>query len=161
MPDTGLAPGDTTGLTSGRTGGLARRWSWNDNASQQAIEAHWAAFESAIQAEDLDEATNILTQVRALNPEEPGLAAGEQRLEAAQAALERKRQAAEAKARQYAGDMVSIPGGTFRMGDLKWRWVMMSERPVHSVTVPDFKLGKHEVTVGQFRRLRRGDRVPH
>ena len=60
----------------------------------QAIETHWSAFGTALQAEDLDEATNILTQVRALSPEAPGLAAGEERLEAAQAALERKRQAA-------------------------------------------------------------------
>ena len=115
----------------------------------QAIETHWSAFETALQADDLDEATNSLTQVRALNPEAPGLAAGEQRLEAAQAALERKRQAAEEKARQYAGDMVSIPGGTFRMGDLNGGGDD-DERPVHSVTVPAFMLGKHEVTFTQW-----------
>ena len=118
----------------------------------QAIKAHWTAFESALEAEDLDEAADILVQVRALHPEEPGLAAGEERLAAAQAALERQRQAAEEKARQLAGDMVSIPGGSFRMGDLSGEGVD-AERPVHSVTVPAFKLGKYEVTVGQFRRF--------
>ena len=114
-----------------------------------AIKAHWTAFETAIQTEDLGEATAILAQVRALNPDAPGLAAGEQRLAAAQAELERQRQAAEEKARQYAGDMVSIPGGTFRMGDLNGGGDD-DERPVHSVTVPDFKLGKFEVTFTQW-----------
>ena len=116
----------------------------------EAIQAHWAAFEAAIQAEDLDEATGILAQVRDLSPEEPGLAAGEQRLEAAQAELERKQQ--EALKRELAGEMVSIPGGTFRMGDLSGEGDD-DEKSVHSVTVPAFKLGKYEVTVGQFRRF--------
>ena len=111
----------------------------------QAIETHWSAFGTALQADDLDEATNSLIQVRALNPDEPGLAAGEQRL----AELERQRQAAEEKVRQYAGDMVSIPGGTFRMGDMNGGGDD-DERPVHSVTVPAFMLGKHEVTFAQW-----------
>ena len=51
--------------------------------------------------------------------------------------------------RQYAGDMVSLPGGTFRMGDLNGGGGD-GERPVHSVTVSDFKLGKHEVTFTQW-----------
>ena len=46
----------------------------------EAIEEHWAAFEAAMQAEDLNEAAGILVQIRELKPEEPGLAAGEQRL---------------------------------------------------------------------------------
>ena len=80
------------------------------------------------------------------------MAAGEERLAAAQAALERQRQEAEEKARQLAGELVDIPGGTFRMGDMSGEGVD-AERPVHSVTVPAFKLGKYEVTVGQFRRF--------
>ena len=51
---------------------------------------------------------------------------------------------------ELAGEMVSIPGGTFRMGDLGGAgWD--NEQPVHSVTVPTFNLGRHEVTVGRFR----------
>ena len=50
------------------------------------------------------------------------------------------------------GEMVSIRAGTFRMGDLSGEGDD-DEKPVHSVTVPAFKLGKHEVTVGQFRRF--------
>ena len=113
------------------------------------IKEHWESFEAAIKAEDLGKATGILTQVRDLNPEEPGLAAREQRLEAAQAALEQQRQEAEEKARQYAGEMVDIPGGTFRMGDLNGGGDD-DERPVHSVTVPAFKMGKYEVTFDQW-----------
>ena len=116
----------------------------------EAIQAHWAVFDAAIRAEDLDKATDILKQIRDLNPEEPGLTTGEQRLEMAQAELERKRQ--EALKLELAGEMVSIPGGTFRMGDLSGEGDD-DEKPVHSVTVPTFMMGKHEVTVGQFRRF--------
>ena len=116
----------------------------------EAIQAHLVAFETAIEAEELDEAAGILAEIRGLNPEEPGLTTGGQRLEAAQAELERKRQ--EALKLELAGEMVSIPGGTFRMGDLSGEGDD-DEKPVHSVTVPAFSMGTHEVTVGQFRRF--------
>ena len=48
--------------------------------TEQAIELHWASFETALEAEDLDEAAGILAQVRDLNSEAPGLAEGEQRV---------------------------------------------------------------------------------
>ena len=130
----------------------ARQAELERQQTAQEIERHWTAFEAAMEGEDLDEAISSLAEVRNLNPDEPGLAAGEQRLAAAQAALERKRQEAEEKARQLAGELVDIPGGTFRMGDLNGAGDD-DERPVHSVTVPAFRLGKHEVTVGQFRRF--------
>ena len=116
----------------------------------EAIEAHWSAFKAAIQAENLDEATGILAVVRDLSPEESGLPGGEQRLEAARAELERTRQEAEEKLGKLAGEMVDIPGGTFRMGDLSGDG-SSGEKPVHSVKVPAFRMGKYEVTVGQFR----------
>ena len=69
------------------------------------------AFEAALEAEDLDEAADILTQVRDLNPEAQGLAENEQRLaEARQTALER----------EYAGEMVDIPGRHLQDGGLEW-----------------------------------------
>ena len=162
---------------------------------EQTIREHWAAFDTALGAEDISEAVGILDQVRELNPEEPGLATGEQRLveleqqlaiqrlwdsfgaamdaeEFGAAAshlaeirglnsaeprlaegelrLDDARRAAETRA--LTGDMVSIPGGTFRMGDLSGDGYD-NEKPVHNVTVPSFKLGKYEVTVGQFRRF--------
>ena len=115
----------------------------------EAIRAHWAVFDAAIQVEDLDKATDILTQIRELNPEEPGLTTGEQRLEATQVELEHKRQEAEEKLRQLAGEIVTIPGGTYRMGDLSGDGDE-DARPVHSVRVTAFRMGKHEVTFAQW-----------
>ena len=138
----GLDP-ETTGLSEGQQ----RLAALEQQQLVQAIKDHWAAFESALRAEDLDEAAGILAQVRDLNPEAPGLAAGEQRLEAAQTELERKRQ--EALMRELTGEMVSIPGGTFRMGDLSGDGYK-PQRPAHSVTVAAFKIGKYEVTFAQW-----------
>ena len=107
---------------------------------EQIVEEQWVTFETALEVEDLDEAVDILAQVRELNPEAQGLAENEQRLaEARQTALEKA----------YAGEMVSIPGGTFRMGDLSGEGDE-DERPVHTVTVPDFRMGKYEVTFAQW-----------
>ena len=52
-------------------------------------------------------------------------------------------------ARAFAGEMVLIPGGTFRMGDLSGAG-QDNERPVHSVEVPSFRIGKYEVTFAQW-----------
>ena len=92
----------------------------------QAIEARWTAFEAALEAEDLDEAKHILAQVRDLNPEDQGLAAGEQRLEVErQALLERQQQ--EASAIKLASDARKLtenpnywayPGGNYN----NWRY---------------------------------------
>ena len=103
---------------------------------EQAIQGQWEIFEKALEAEYMDVAADVLANIRDLNPEAPGLTEGEQRLtEARQTALERK----------YAGEMVSISGGTFRMGDLSGEGDD-DERPVHTVTVPAFRMGKYEVT---------------
>ena len=48
-----------------------------------------------------------------------------------------------------AGEMVLIPGGTFRMGDLSGAG-QDNERPAHSVEVPSFRIGKYEVTFAQW-----------
>jgi formylglycine-generating enzyme required for sulfatase activity len=45
--------------------------------------------------------------------------------------------------------MVSIAGGTFRMGDISGRG-FPDEKPVHQVTVAPFKLSRHEVTFEQY-----------
>ena len=45
-------------------------------------------------------------------------------------------------------EMVVVPGGSFRMGDLEGgSW---SAYPVHTVHVPPFAVGKYEVTRGQY-----------
>jgi len=67
----------------------------------------------------------------------------------AEAEQARKRQENETLLSKLPEDMVSIPGGTFRMGDLSGEGGE-NEQPVRSVTVPAFKLGKHEVTFAQW-----------
>jgi len=47
-------------------------------------------------------------------------------------------------------DMILIKGGSFHMGDV-FEEGSPHEKPVHEVTVSDFHLGRHEVTVEQFR----------
>ena len=49
-------------------------------------------------------------------------------------------------------EMVSIPSGAFIMGDQNDRGGS-EESPVHLVNVPAFRLGKYEVTVGQFQHF--------
>lgn len=46
--------------------------------------------------------------------------------------------------------MVSIPGGTFSMGSTT---VGSDARPVHTVTVSGFEMGKYEVTQGQYQSV--------
>jgi len=45
--------------------------------------------------------------------------------------------------------MVLIPGGTFQMGD-SFGEVPFDERPVHTVTLSAFYMGRHEITNGQY-----------
>jgi len=49
-------------------------------------------------------------------------------------------------------EMVWIPAGRFRMGDLQ-RGGAGDEKPVHSVSVDRFALGKYELTVGEYLRF--------
>ncbi|EHI11629.1 formylglycine-generating enzyme family protein [Mycolicibacterium thermoresistibile] len=44
-------------------------------------------------------------------------------------------------------DLVEIPGGTFRMGSIRF---YPEEAPVHTVTVADFAIERHPVTNAQF-----------
>ena len=78
------------------------------------------------------------------------LSVAAEKVDESQKQLRRDEYATEQAARKTMGEMVSIPGGTFQMGDLSGEG-FETEKPVHSVAVPAFKLGKHEVTVGQFR----------
>ncbi|MDD4748208.1 MAG: SUMF1/EgtB/PvdO family nonheme iron enzyme, partial [Salinivirgaceae bacterium] len=49
-------------------------------------------------------------------------------------------------------EMIAVRGGTFQMGDT-FGDVGSDEKPVHSVTVSDFYMGKYEVTQAQWRAI--------
>jgi formylglycine-generating enzyme required for sulfatase activity len=49
-------------------------------------------------------------------------------------------------------EMVSIPGGTFQMGDTRNEG-FTNEKPVHTVTVSGFKMGKYEITQKQYQTV--------
>jgi formylglycine-generating enzyme required for sulfatase activity len=79
-------------------------------------------------------------------------------MEAAEAAERDARQVAEEKSREaeqealiksLVADMIPIPGGKFKMGDLKDRGDD-DEQPTRNVVVAPFLLGAHEVTFAQF-----------
>jgi len=46
-------------------------------------------------------------------------------------------------------EMLSIPGGTYRMGSTR-ETGLLNEMPAHQVTLPDFLLAQYEVTQGQY-----------
>ncbi len=52
----------------------------------------------------------------------------------------------------FAPEMVMIPAGSFRMGDIQGGGDS-DEKPVHDVSVSRFAMGKFEVTVGEFRKF--------
>jgi len=53
------------------------------------------------------------------------------------------------KGADVGGDFVFVQGGTFSMGSNENE----NEKPIHSVTVSDFYIGKYEVTVGDFKEF--------
>ena len=122
---------------------------------QRVIESYRKLFAAALEREEFDKAEGYLAKIGEWDPDSPDMEKAEQRLAAArrqaeeaarQVELEQQTQeTAQRKALQYAGEMVAIPGGTFRMGDLSGKG-RAAEKPVHTVTVPPFRLGKYEVT---------------
>jgi formylglycine-generating enzyme required for sulfatase activity/serine/threonine protein kinase len=68
---------------------------------------------------------------------------------AAEAEAERLRPGREFKDCADCPEMVVLPAGSFRMGDLAGDG-QPSEKPVHSVTVKSFALGKTEVTFAEY-----------
>ncbi|HLA39285.1 MAG TPA: SUMF1/EgtB/PvdO family nonheme iron enzyme, partial [Candidatus Glassbacteria bacterium] len=151
----------------------ARRLAQEEQAKQQEAEQHQQ--EEAIQAllsgagADLqalrlaspagNNALEKYKKVLELVPEHPQAKQGVQDIVskyielAKQAAGEKARDEAQRKAEEekqkgspaLAGEMVAIPAGTFNMGSNSG-----DEAPVHSVSIPAFRLGKYEVTRGQF-----------
>ena len=126
---------NAAGLAEGEQRLAEARQAEAELARQRQAEAgrHVAQFEEAMQEGGLDKAARHIAGIRRLHPDWPELGDAEQRFAKAretekerqrqakaarQAELERQRREGEARARELAGEMVSIPGGTFRMGDL-------------------------------------------
>ena len=125
---------------------------------ERVIGSYMELLGAALEQGEFDKAAGYMERIRALRPGSSALEEGEQRLQAArQERAEREseeaaRRAVAERARVVVGEMVSIPGGSFRMGDLSGEGGD-EEKPVHNVMVPAFKLGKYEVTVDQFRHF--------
>ncbi|MFO1434617.1 MAG: formylglycine-generating enzyme family protein [Candidatus Competibacteraceae bacterium] len=51
-----------------------------------------------------------------------------------------------------APEMIYLPGGTFKMGDIQGK-AYKDERPVHEVTLDAFAIGRYPVTVGEYMRF--------
>jgi len=48
------------------------------------------------------------------------------------------------------GEMITIPAGEFNMGNNKGDW---DQKPEHKVWLPEYQIGKYEVTRGEFRKF--------
>jgi formylglycine-generating enzyme required for sulfatase activity len=57
------------------------------------------------------------------------------------------------KDNKEAPEMVYLPGGGFKMGDIQGKGWDDKERPVHEVTLEAFAIGRNPLTVGEFRRF--------
>ena len=132
----------------------ARQAELAEQEQQRQAEAdrNEASFERALRDGDTDKASTLLLRMRRLHPDSPKLSDAQRRLDKARQVAHQVEQERRRQTQAAVGQMISIPGGNFRMGDLSGEgWD--AEKPVHNVRVPAFKLGKYEVTVGQFRRF--------
>ncbi|MBU1432048.1 SUMF1/EgtB/PvdO family nonheme iron enzyme, partial [Myxococcota bacterium] len=112
-----------------------------DALGQQALSAFLAKWGDP-QRGDLEFPNRFADEARAT------LAAGRREAEA-QARREAEARATVAQARGKGGvEWISIKGGSFQMGSNKGS---NDEKPVHTVRVRDFWIGKTEVTVKQYR----------
>ena len=119
-----------------------------------------AAAEVKRKAEAEKEAAAAAEANRKAEAEKEAAAAAEAKREAARKQVEEERRADEQarSAREalsaFAGEFVDIPGGSFQMGCSPGDGDCQDdERPVHTVSIKPFRMGKYEVTVGQFRRF--------
>jgi formylglycine-generating enzyme required for sulfatase activity/uncharacterized caspase-like protein len=115
-------------------------------AKIEARYVEWA--ERALRQRKLDKAKRYLASLRKVNPESPQLAALEQRINnntfvAGKVIRDRLKDGT------LGPEMVWIPGGRFKMGDLQGGGDS-DEKPVHWVSVSPFAMGKYELTVGEF-----------
>ena len=122
-----------------------------EKRKQEAEEKRFAEAEAKRKAE----AEKQAEEKRVKEIVEKRLAEIEKQRQEEQRRLEgEKRKAEEEKKRSssaLAGEMVDIPAGSFRMGDISGGGGGDSNaKPVHTVTISSFRMGKHEVTFDQW-----------
>jgi formylglycine-generating enzyme required for sulfatase activity len=107
--------------------------------------------EKALGNRQWDKAKTYLARLRQVNPESPKLITLTAQLEningtAGKVFRDRLKDGS------LAPEMVWIPAGTFRMGDIQGGGGS-DEKPVHRVSMKKFAMGRYEVTVGEYLRF--------
>jgi formylglycine-generating enzyme required for sulfatase activity len=121
--------------------------------TQQEEEAKARTALQAAQAKQEREERELKQQQEELKRQREDLAAAAlQKQQAEEAAAQAKAKAAAAE--DLGIKMVSVQGGNFSMGCGVWTSDCYDdEKPVHEVRVGDFRIGKYEVTQGQWRAV--------
>jgi serine/threonine-protein kinase PpkA len=135
-----------------------------DNAEAQAkldriadLSADWVV--TAISGGELDKAESLLTELSRLKPNYPTLAdlthdlKAKREEAAALAKQQADKEAQQRTQRELAPEMVSIKGGCYEMGSPPSEPEREGDEHQHKVCVKDFRIGKYEVKVRDFRRF--------
>jgi len=110
----------------------------------------------ALQKGQKDKAARYLVGLKKVSPESPNVLAFQEQIDGI--VLPSPLPSSSRNFRDYLKDgslgpeMVWIPGGSFRMGDIQGGG-SLNEKPVHRVTISRFAMGKYEVTVGEFKKF--------
>ena len=135
-------------------------------AQARAKERIEAELQAQARAKEKAE-TKLQAQARAKEKAEAKLQAQARAKEKAELqARAKQRKEAERQARaeekrrtqsKYMGEFVRAPGGTFEMGCGSQSDCQDNEKPVHTVRVDSFEIGKYEVTQGQWETVMRSN----
>jgi serine/threonine-protein kinase PpkA len=99
----------------------------------------WIALQ--LERDSPAEARRLAEQLALLNPQAPGLVELRQAIDATELRL------------SLLPDMIPLEGGCFRMGSPPSEPHREPDERAHRVCVEDFEIGRHEVTVAEFRRF--------
>jgi formylglycine-generating enzyme required for sulfatase activity len=110
------------------------------------IENKYVAWiENALRRGQKNRAKRLLASLRMVNPESPKIFEFEEKIQQVPGKVFRDR----LKDGSFGPEMIWIPAGRFRMGDIQGSGYD-NEKPVHSVNVKQFAMGKYEVTFAEY-----------
>jgi len=127
-------------------------------AGIEKIEARYISWiKRALDSGQTERAKRYLASLRLVNPESPQLVDFEARLQASLSQISRKAESSvnkkvfrdRLKDGSLGPEMVWIPAGSFRMGDLQGGG-NKDEKPIHQVSVGRFAMGRYEVTFAEY-----------